>query len=345
MKIKAIDIARELGLSKATVSMALNGKPGVSAKTKKAVLECKEQLERGDRKPLAVISSQENRVQRIIKLVTIRTQAEFLERSELDLWTDVREVITRIAGEHGYLMAMAYFQYGVDSLETFTSECNAELVAGVVVMGTELKPEHTKLFSEIKKPLVIYDSDIGSDAYPCVLVDNRGGIKKAVDYFVKRGIRDIHYYANAGELFNFDERRKAFREALQEHMIGQIEDRIHIWGKGTEEIYRNFKDRMTDNLPEAVILENYQVSIAVLRALREKGVKVPEDISLIGVDELPGYLTGDCSLTAIQIPHTERARWGITTLFKEMERISSWKAKVYVNCKLIEGDSVKTVME
>lgn len=54
-------------------------------------------------------------------------------------------------------------------------------------------------------------------------------------------------------------------------------------------------------------MENYQISIGVMRALRQKKISVPEDISLLGVDEIPDYLTGDILLTTLRMEHLERA--------------------------------------
>ena len=63
--------------------------------------------------------------------------------------------------------------------------------------------------------------------------------------------------------------------------------------------------------------------------------------SLVGVDMLPPYLTGDKKMTTVRVPHTERAYWGMQMLFKEIDDPAEAKARMYLNCPLVEGETVK----
>lgn len=343
MKVKSIDIARELGLSKATVSMALNNKPGVSEKTRKVVFECRERLANGEHYVILPEKDEKTSVsaQRMIRVVTVSNHKEAYRIHELDLWTNVQSVFDRGARERGYILGLTYFVIGQDSVEELTADCNSKLVAGVIVMGTELAPEHAKLFRDIQKPLVMYDCDLECDVYPYVLADNRGGVKKAVRYLMENGLRDIHYLANTIRIYNFEERRRGFLEAMEAHVVSRAEENIHYLGSTIEENCSNFRRRLQTKLPQAFIMENYQVSIGVMRALREADIQIPQEVSLIGIDELPSYLTSGWELTAIRIPHAERACWVMEMLFQEMHRMSETKSKLYTNCRLVKGNTVK----
>lgn len=79
-----------------------------------------------------------------------------------------------------------------------------------------------------------------------------------------------------------------------------------------------------------------------MRALKEKRIQVPEDVAVIGVDTLPSYMTGDCQVTAVRIPHTERAVLTVMLLEKEIEEQSKTKSRIMTDCSLVEGESVKT---
>ena len=94
-------------------------------------------------------------------------------------------------------------------------------------------------------------------------------------------------------------------------------------------------------LPDAFIMENYQVSMGVMRAFRERKIAVPQEVSLVGVDELPDYLTGDFLLTTVRVEHAERARAVMMFLEQEMKGALSAKFKIYSNCELIPGNSVR----
>ena len=78
-----------------------------------------------------------------------------------------------------------------------------------------------------------------------------------------------------------------------------------------------------------------------MRALRQKKISVPEDISLLGVDEIPDYLTGDILLTTLQMEHLERAHVAMLFLEQEMKGAISCKFKSVSTCTIIPGQTVK----
>ncbi len=338
MKIKAIDIARELGLSKATVSLALNNKPGVSEQTKQDVFECMERMQNGTKK---TEESKTTGCGKLIKIVVVSKNLKIVRNSELDLWTDVNAVFDQMAKKEGYTLGISYPDLYKDSIEAEVMECNVDVVAGVVLFGTELEPEDIRYFKGIKKPMVIYDSDMQCNKYPYVVVNNRSGVRAAVDYLVKNGHKDIVYLANSIDIYNYLERRIGFAEALQSHNLKFEEHSIAAVGDRIETVFQNMKKYLDiHRLPSAFVMESYHISVGAIRAFRERGIAIPDDISLIGIDELPSYMTGECQMTTIRIPHTERAVWVMMMLFKEIVDPSEIKSRVLTNCKLIEGNSV-----
>ena len=260
--------------------------------------------------------------------------------AELDLWTDVNAVFDQIAKSWGCELEVSYFDVQKDSSENLALSCNKENVAGVILFGTELYPSDVPRFCGIKKPVVVYDSDLESDRYPCVVVNNAGGVKTAVDYLVEHGKKNIVYLARNATIYNYTKRREGFLLAMQEHNL-DTEKKLLFMGEKIDEIYQNMKDYLEQNpLPEAFIAESYHLSIGSIRAFRQKNIKVPKDVSIIGMDELPDYMTGEYQLTTIRIPHTERANWAMQMLYREIYESSSTKSKIYTNCKLMEGNSV-----
>ncbi|MCD7819170.1 MAG: substrate-binding domain-containing protein [Lachnospiraceae bacterium] len=89
-------------------------------------------------------------------------------------------------------------------------------------------------------------------------------------------------------------------------------------------------------------MESYHVSIACLQELRERNIRVPEDVSLIGVDEIPDYLLAECPLTVLRVPDIERIDWCMRLLHDEICNSAGLKASVRLNCELIERSSVKS---
>ena len=140
MNVKSIDIARALGISKSTVSLALNGKPGVSEQTRQEVLACKKQLEEHGVVPPGMFSRQpEQRKRQQIKIVKITNGMKNIQGAELDLWTDVNQVFEKNLQANGYSLGLLYADFREEDQSRMIAECNADDVAGVIIFGTELK--------------------------------------------------------------------------------------------------------------------------------------------------------------------------------------------------------------
>lgn len=339
MKVKAVDIARKLNISKATVSLALNNKPGVSVKTKNRIYQCMEELNNG-------IDSLEKTeeaplIKKEIKIIIINNKLGMIQDAELDLWTDVFAVFDMKVRELGYTLGVTYVKSDIQSMNQVIKDANEEKVAGVILYATEMRQEQFEPFRMIRKPMIIYDNDL-SQEYNCVAIDGVTAIRDVVDMLVARGCRNIKYLANTVNIYNFQQRRAGYRAGLRKNRLELYEDSIVPIGDRIDNVYQNMRKYLENNkLPDAFIMENYQVSIGVIRALREKHIAVPKEISLVGVDEFPSYLTGDFLLTTVRVEHVERAHVAMMFLEQEMRGGISKKFKSYSNCELIPGNSVR----
>lgn len=334
-----MQIAKMLGISKATVSLALNGKPGVNEQTRERILACKEELESGK----LVSWEEEPQKNGMIKIVIATRGLNVGYNSEMDLWTDVIAIFEREAKKWGYEVSVSFINVLEEPIGRFVKECNKKDIVGVILHGTELAEEDISQFERITKPMVVYDNESTDSWHNCVIADNYLGVKRAVKYLIENHHQNIVYLANEKEIYNFRQRRKGFCDALLEYNQNPYtENCIVPIGNTIENVYLKMRNYLEENgLPDAFIMENYQVSIGVMRALAERQISVPEDISLIGVDLLPAYMTGDRNLTAVRIPHTERACLAMMMLAKEIEQQSTTKSRIVTDCCLVEGESVK----
>lgn len=343
MKTKAVDIARALGISKSTVSLALNGKPGVSEKTRQEIEVCRKRLEEGI--PLTQMlaeKSTEKTAPAQIKVVRVINGMKNIQGSELDLWTDVNEVFVRNLRENGYSMGLVYADFREQDQTALLEECNREDVKGVIIFGTELQKEDLPVLAKIHKPMVIHDALLGTDRYPAVVIDNRQGIELAVNELLSKGNQEITYLSNPMPMYNYVSRQQSFLDIMNRRNVSNAGEHIVNVGSSVEECHQVMRSYLQNHkLPDAFITESYHVTMGTVMAAQELGIRIPEDVSLVGVDALPCYLTGGIHVTAIRVPHTERAFWTIQLLLKEIRHPAKEKSKLYTNCCLEEGDSVR----
>ncbi|MCD7868025.1 MAG: LacI family transcriptional regulator [Clostridiales bacterium] len=341
-KVKTTEIARILGISKATVSLALNGKPGVSSQTRQDILALKARLEQ-DNDMTDMSAPLYRQGQGIIKVVVVLNGKNIVQNNIIDLWTPVLIRTQEKVKGMGYTLGLTYFNPSKDSLQDLEGECNESTVAGVLVIGTELDENQSDLFRGISKPMIVYDCDYCEDQAPCVIVNNYRGTMQLADYLVHRNLYDIFYLSTEVNIFNMAERRRGFLDGMQKYRIAGGKERIIPLSLSIAHAKKQFHLWLEKNpLPEAFIMESYHISIACLQVLQERNIRVPEDVSLIGVDEIPDYLLAEYPLTVLRVPDIERIDWCMRLLHDEICNPTWLKASVRLNCKLIERNSVKS---
>ena len=182
MKIKAADIARNLNLSKATVSLVLNNKPGVSEKTRRKVFDYIEEVtgEPEKQKEEKDKQNQELENKNIIKVLYIDNHLRFLKNFELDVCPDSLTIFEQEARRMGCIVSVTYASSTKkEDVERVVREANEENVAGVILYATEMQPDQFPPFRAIRKPMVIYDNDLGNE-YHCVTFGGVEGIRDCV---------------------------------------------------------------------------------------------------------------------------------------------------------------------
>lgn len=327
MKIKAAQIARDLGLSKATVSLALNDKPGVSEETKKMIFQYIDRMEKG-------IDIVENN---IIKIVNY-SKKENIYGGEVDLWSEVLSEFNKEAKKDGYSLGIDYINDDIDEINKLIMECNQGHVVGAIVFANDLDEDIFKLFKQIKKPLIIYDNDFDDDNYSYVMIDNYQGMEKIIKLIVEKDFNEVCYLTNSHDNYNFRKRRMAFTDLISKY---NLTGRIFITGNDVESVYEAMKTELVDkSFPKVLISENYQVSIGTIKAIQEMNLSFKDDINLIGIDEIPDYFCYGHHLTALKIIHGKRAGVALSLLKKEIEDHDVEKFKIYSTCRLVEGDTI-----
>lgn len=326
MKVKAADIARQLGLSKATVSLALNNKPGVSNKTKKMIFEYIDKMEYG---------LEESYEGKTIRILLYSINMNYNTNDYVDLWDEVIREFSSEAKRDGFSVVVDYVDGSQkDSVLKSVEECNEEQVAGVILMGYEMTLKDYEPFRAINKPMIIYDNDF-EDNHSCIMIDNEDGVKKAINYYLNKGIDHICYLGNNDYNYNFLRRRDRYLGMRAKY---GFKGDIHMTGRSVDEICETIK-KLDFNDCHAFICENYTVSIGTIKAFKELGKKIGEDILLIGIDEIPDYCSYGYHMTTIRVTHAQRAFLAMELLKKEITNGKVDRFKIYSTCTFVKGDT------
>lgn len=336
-----VDVARYLGISKATVSLAVNGRPGVNEQTRQKILQCIEEMEKNGGALPEKAAPKRPQPFRIVKVVIVNHRKQVVCDPELDLWSEVLRTFDTEARKRGYLYGLTYLNETEEDLQAIIDECAMDMVAGVILFGTEMAAADHKILRQIHKPLVIYDHEMPDGTYSSVCIDNARAVEMALELLSRAGASRVCYLRTGKDIYNFEKRREAYGRIVSKGELFPGKETIvtlgNTIGEITEQAAAYFS---THTLPDAFLMENYQVSIGVLTAIRKLGIAVPKDVKLVGIDEVPDYIMPDRKLTCIRIPHVERAAMAMSLLDREIAGSWHTKIRVFAVPELIRGESV-----
>lgn len=285
------DIAKELGISASTVSRALKDHPDISFKTKEAVNGL---AKKWNYKPNAVALSLRNSKTNIIGVIIPEIVHHF--------FSSVISGIEDIASKAGYNVMI--FQSN-ESYEREMANVQALLssrVDGVLVSMSKETKDHSH-FHELRDngiPIVFFDrvcNDLSSDN---VIVDDFAGAFAAVEHLIKIGCRRIAHLSAPQHMLLAQNRQKGYRQAMLKHKVPIDESLIIKCDSFDEAILKTPELLALPEPPDAIFAVNELTAAGALLMVKKSGLKVPEDISIVGfTDGVVSRIT-DPSLTTLE---------------------------------------------
>lgn len=345
------EIAKRAGVSTASVSVALNGKAGVSEMTRTKILEVAAEMGYS-----AVKSVEgENSGKPICFLIYVDRIVGIAQESTF--YTFVLKGVETAAKEMGYRVMVQYcYANGPDAfpLQELIRECS-----GLLILGTDMTMvRRTELLDLIYQtmptlPIVIVDNFIFSSYVDCVGNDNLYGAKAAVSYLVDHGHRKIGYLRAKQRITNFDDREMGVRMALAEHLEAPYDTPTVVdVDISAQKAYVDICDWLDhcETLPDALFAENDIVAAAAIRAFTTYGIRVPDDVSIIGFDDIPVCEMVSPTITTVR---SFKEKLGVVAMNLLHHRITnrmdvhaaqeSGVVKIAMSTKVVERSSVKTL--
>lgn len=311
------DVARRAGVSKATVSAVLNDRDSVATGTRSRVRSVIEEL---NYRPRYVGGRQGRRRHRSAGLL--------VKEIENPYYTEIAGGMSAGARHHGYTLLIASSEGDGAGEREAIEVLQAQGASGIIATpvshdegGTDL----SHLF-ELKRrnvPFVLLERVRGLQA-PVVDIDNAEASREAVEYLIGTGHEAIVHFAGPAYSLHSEERVAGVRRAFSSAALSLPDDAVVPAGASIEEGHRAaldyFRDRPADRRPTAVTCYNDLVALGVCRALRDLDLSVPDDVSVVGFDDLDILAHTGLALTTVSVP---TARMGSRALDMLVERIES----------------------
>jgi DNA-binding LacI/PurR family transcriptional regulator len=298
------DVARRAGVSHQTVSRVLNGSPAVRPETRERVEAAIAEL--GYRRNSAARS-----------LVTRRSETLGVVSFGSTLYGPASTMfgIEHAAREAGYFVSVANLpSLAPESMQQAVDRLLAQSVEGIVVLA----PQHDAGAAVATLPqnlaLVAVEGEVVGGRYS-VSVDQEGGARLLTEHLLGLGHRTVHHVAGPADWFEATARVRGWSETLA--AAGRPVPSTPSGDWTARSGYRAVLHLALDDVT-ALFVANDQMALGALRALHERGVRVPQDVSVVGFDDIPEAEFFDPPLTTIRQDFAELGRHSIRLLLDQL---------------------------
>jgi DNA-binding LacI/PurR family transcriptional regulator len=305
------DIAKQLGVSVATVSRALRDLPDIHPDTKKLVLDLAKEL---DYQPNVLATS----------LVKSKTKTLGLIVPDLGYYffSTVVKAVEDAAIAAGYSLLIAQTQESFDRELTNIQNLSRSQVEGIIISLSRetINFDHLTRLQRRGIPLVFFDRDCEEIDASKVMVDNEQSAYEAVKHLIENGCKRIAFLAGPKNVSVSNQRRMGYSRALQEAGIKSDSSLIiHSDYFQDSAIAKTHQLMKETNRPDGILVVSDRLAIGVLIALRELNISVPEEVKMVSFNNEPICSVVSPTISSISQPLEEIGRLSVELLLEQIE--------------------------
>ncbi len=305
------EIAALSGVSRSTVSRVINDHPNVNAIVRERVQQVVQET-----------GYQPNQAARTLAGRRSGFLGLFIPSSVKVIFDDpyfprLIQGISKACNDNDYTMVLFVLHSPEEEERLYPKLIRTQLVDGVVLAHTQVgDPLIPKLVADNVPFVVVGQPDVDSASY--VDTDNLAGSYTAVAHLVRRGYKCIATISGPMTAASGQNRRQGYSKALYDRGIS-IDDSLVVEGDYTEESGYNGMLALLPADPDAVFVASDTMALGAMRALRGAGKRVPEDIAIVGFDDLPSAAITEPPLTTVRQPIQRAGIQAVETLFDIIE--------------------------
>ena len=326
MSVTIRDVARAAGVSTATAARALGGYGHASPAARRKVTESARRL---GYRPNVVARALVSRATTTVGLVVGDIENPFFAAAARGL-SDVMDA-------HGYTVLLANADEDAGRERRAVDALRARQVDGMVVVPAPgASPEHLAELVTAGVPLVLLDRAVVGVAADSVLARNAGGARAAVAHLAALGHRRIGVVSDSPEITSSAERIQGYRQALRAAGIAPVPGLISIGGP-TRDDGEAAALRLLDrpDRPTAVFTANNFMTVGALRAARALGLRIPDDLALVGFDDLDWTTLVQPPVTVVRQPVADLGRVAGERLLRRLDGDAGPPRRIRLDANLI----------
>lgn len=338
MGVNIKDVAKAAGVSASTVSRVINNNQIISSETRERVLKAMHSL---DYHPNSIARSFANQsTYTIALLIDLDSSDAFTNPFFYEALHGIETVVYR----EGYYLIIANEKTMINNNRALDSLVFEKRVDGIIIPSSIVKNSVVKRLKDEKFPFVVMGEPSSCrEEVDWVDINNVQGGRQAVMHLLENSYRRIAYIGGSGdEDFNRN-RIKGYRKALEERGI-EIEPAYIKKGEVSREGGYKMMNELLQlpDCPDSIICSHNFISFGAMKAISEKGLKIPDDIGIVSFDNYPIAEFTEPQLTTIDIDVFDLGVQAATILMKLMKMPSSRQQQSLISTKVVKrGSSVR----
>ncbi|GGE03933.1 LacI family transcriptional regulator [Marinithermofilum abyssi] len=319
------DVAERAGVSISTVSLALNNQPHVRPETRRRVLKAAKQL-----------NYRPNGIARDLKSSKTETIGLILSDLAGPFYSELIRGIQDVTAAYGYDLVVVSAIGDSPKSARYIQEKRTD---GMVVLAHSIPSDLILEAARPEFPIVVLDRELKSDHVYSVVVDNRKAAFDATMYLLDKGYRQVAYLGGPSDSADNAKRFDGFREAIMSRQL-TVEPKWLLQGNFTKEGGHRAVRLLAAQglLPEAIFSANDEMAIGAMEALAELGVKVPEEVAVVGFDDIQLARYVRPGLTTVHQPMYDMGTIAANLLFRRLQGDDSVRS-VVMETKLVVRES------
>ena len=337
-KVTMKEIASKLGLSINSISLVLNDRAGVSDETRSLVLKTAEEMGYLEQTKKYSKTYSGKNLCILIRRVYFR---------DMHFYSKVLLGIEQEAKKNNYDVLMTVLDQ-----DEIPSSIKNKKVAGIVIVG-KISDDYLVRVKQYDIPVILVDTTSLTNSTDSVMTDNHLGAYQAVCYLIDKGFQKIGYFGDLDYTVSVRERFWGYQEALV-HLpevkayteVSQYIKRYSVISDIEQYVLDNDTAKITERvksvreMPEVFFCSNDSVAIQVCNSLKAMGYRIPEDISVMGFDDLDLCTMVVPKLTTVQVNKELMGRRAIQLLMWRFANKTNPAEKLMIGVHVIERDSV-----
>lgn len=291
------DVAKIAGVSTSTASLALNDKPRVSKKTKAKVLEAAQML---DYYPNIIARGLVKRKTNNLALVISHT-ADYIFFSPY--FIEIVRGISNTTNSLGYRLMISIVSAEIEEKSAYIQIIKEGSIDGLFLLDVRLRDERILELKRENFPFVVIGRDFISKGVSYVDPDDTNGACQAVRHLASLGHKKIAFINGHSDYMVSFDRLEGYRKALAEAELSYNPNLVRHSGFTQESGYRMMKGIINDSSDfTALFTASDLMAMGAMKAIKEKGLGIPEDIAVVGFDDIPAAAFADPPLTTVRQP-------------------------------------------